>query len=372
MKNLLLSIFAIYSFFASSQQTNQSITIGGVSRTYIQYLPVGYNPSTETLPVVFVLHGLGGTAANMTGAGLSQIADTARFMVVYPQGLNNAFGQSSWNNGTQFINSTANDELFFSQLMDNYISNFNADYTRIYVTGFSMGSIMSHHLACVLNNRIAAIGAMAGTMATTDISYYTTNPLGYKTPVIHLHGTADGTVPYSSGALASLSLVPETMAFWRAQHGCASSNDSIRKPDTANDGITVDQFIYHNCDEAGAVELWRLNGADHIYLYEPVHDITEAVEIWRFFQKWQHTNASAVEVSELNYSALKIFPNPSAGTITIEGMHDANVELVNVNGTSLGQFRTNNSGMLDLNAFGTGLYYLRSERFEKPLRIVVL
>jgi len=371
MKKLLLSFFALSALFANSQQSNQTISINGVTRSYIQYLPTGYNSATESLPVVFVLHGLGGTAASMTGAGLSQIADTARFIVVYPQGLNNMLGQASWNNGTQYLSSTANDELLFSTLMDNYITDFNANISRIYVTGFSMGSIMSHHLACILNNRIAAIGAMAGPMATSDITYYSANPLGYKTPVIHLHGTADGTVPYDSGALPSLSLVPETMAFWRAQHGCSSTSDSIRKPDTANDGITVDQFVYNDCNEDGAVELWRFNGADHIYLYEPVNDITEAIEIWKFFSKWQHTNASPVGIGELNAQTVKVYPNPSNGMLTIEGLSNSKIQLIKINGTIVGEFLTDAQGSLNLSQMGAGIYLIQNEKFDKPVRIVI-
>lgn len=314
MRKLLLGFVLLAGFVANGQQTNHSISIGGVTRNYIQYLPTGFQES-ENLPVVFVLHGLGGTNTSMVGAGFNQIADTARFIVIYPNGTLNAYGQNSWNNGT-LLASTANDLGFFNQLMDSMILGKNADPARVYMTGFSMGSIMSHHMACLLNHRIAAIGAMAGTMATSDIS--TCVPV-YKTPVIHLHGDADGTVPYAGSALPSLSLVAQTMDFWKGVHGCANTYDSIRMPDNApGDNITVDRFVYNTCDPSGSLELWRLNNADHIFLYEPVNDITESKEVWRFFLRFQHSNPASAGSNELESLVFNVFPNPSNEYITIE------------------------------------------------------
>jgi polyhydroxybutyrate depolymerase len=329
-----LLLFALLFGATQAQLTQHSITVGTTSRNYYKYLPTGYQP-TEHLPVVFILHGLGGNAQQMTMAGFSLIADTARVIAIYPEGLPNSFAQNSWNNGT-LLSSAANDISFFNKMMDEMILNQNANPARIYVTGFSMGGIMSHHLACALNNRIAAIGPMAGTMSTSDIS--TCVPT-YKTPVIHLHGTADGTVPYNSGALPSLSLVHETMAFWRNVHGCAATADSTRIPDTAMDGLTVDRFVYNTCDPLGSVELWRINGADHIYLYQPVNDITEAVEVWKFFNKWQHPNPQVVGLTEIQKEkTFTVYPNPSEGNFVIELNKNSLLTLMDMQGKIVHHF----------------------------------
>ncbi len=356
MKNTLFFLFLVlFSFSAYCQLTTHTINVGGVTRNYYKYLPTGYQAS-ENLPVVFILHGLGGNAQQMTLAGFSLIADTARIIAIYPDGLTNAGGQTAWNNGT-LLSSAADDISFFNKMMDEMILNQNANPSKIYVTGFSMGGIMTHHLACALNGRIAAIGPMAGTMATSDIS--TCVPV-YATPVIHLHGTADGTVPYNSGALPSLSLVPQTMAFWRNVHSCAATADSTRIADTANDGITVDRFVYNNCNPLGSVELWRFNGADHIYLYQPVNDITEAVEIWKFFRKWQHPNPAAVGISELEkIKSFSVYPNPSSGAVKFITEFKTTLELFNVQGIRI-QSLTVNGGeeIVQLNV-SKGIYFLK-------------
>jgi polyhydroxybutyrate depolymerase len=322
-------IFTLIVLFLStslsfSQLTNETISIGGVNRTYQLYIPTGFNAQTENPDMIIIMHGLGGTNTDMVGAGFNFIADTARVIVVYPQALNNSWGMAGWNNGT-LLGSTADDIGFMHELINKGLADYHVNPARVYATGFSMGSIMSHHMACLMNNRIAAIGAMAGTMPTSDISSCV--PV-YKTPVIHLHGTADGTVPYDGAALPSLSLVPETIAFWKGVHACDATADSTRLPDTGTDTITIDRFVYDNCNPSGSLELWRFNGADHVYLYKPVNDINEMIEVWLFLRKWTHSNPTTLSLDKNQVTEFTISPNPSNGLIRITGEHAGMVRVI--------------------------------------------
>ena len=327
-KLLLLSFFSLPAFFVNAQLTNKSLTIGATTRTYKQYLPAGFDPGTESVSVIIALHGLGGTSNDIVGTGLNTIADTARIIVFYPQGVANGYGQTAWNNGT-LLSSSVDDISFMNQLMDTAILNFNADPTRVYVAGFSMGSIMSYHLACAMNNRIAAIGCMSGTMATSDISSCVP---AYVTPVIHFHGTSDGTVPYNTNPLPSLSLVPQTIDFWKTQHACGTTADSTRLADTGSDSYTVDRFVYDNCSPTGSLEHWRINGADHEYFYKPVNDFDEITETWLFFRKWQHNSPAAAGINENKETQFSVSPNPSEGSIEIESKVNGTFELYNASG----------------------------------------
>lgn len=346
----------LFTTLSYGQLTSETMSVNGVVRNYQQYLPTGLDPNSESPSLIIVLHGLGGNSSQMVSAGFNLIADTARVVAIYPQGKPNQFGQNAWNNGT-LAASTVDDLGFMHQLIDSAIVQYNVNPARVYFTGFSMGSIMSHHMACEMNNRVAAIGCMAGTMATSDIQNCV--PV-YATPVIHLHGTADGTVPYESGALPSLSLVPQTMAFWRNVHGCDATADSTRLPDIANDNITIDRFVYYNCNPTGSVELWRFNGAGHVYLYQPVNDITEGLEVWKFLSRWQHSNPTSVGIHEIPEWTSNVYPNPGTGVFTVDLSKSVVYYVTDALGTVLleGTF-TNGKNTLLLNEQPAGIYFLR-------------
>lgn len=355
MKKLLLLLCFFGTLSTHAQLTNKTLTVGSATRTYKQYLPAGLDPSTESVSVVIALHGLGGTNADLVNTGLSNIADTARIIVFYPQGLTNSYGQTAWNNGT-ILSSSANDLGFMNQLMDTAILNYNADPSRVYVSGFSMGSIMSYHLACTMNDRIAAIGCMSGTMATSDISSCTP---AYVTPVIHFHGTADGTVPYDGSALPSLSLVPQTIDFWKTKHTCDMTADSTQLPDTGADGYTVDRFVYDNCEPTASLELWRINGADHEYFYIPNNDFDEITEAWLFMRKWQHNNPATAGIEENEFANFSLAPNPSNGNITIECDRAADFVVYSMTGTELASGELiNGSNVIQLSGLSSGMYLI--------------
>lgn len=355
-KFLTLPILLFHVFATFAQLTNETISINGVNRSYKLYVPSGFNAQTESPDMIIIMHGLGGTNSDMVPMGFNLIADTARVIVVYPQGLPNSWGQNAWNNGT-LLSNTADDLGFMHALINRGEMEFNVNPARVYATGFSMGSIMSHHLACHMNQRIAAIGGMAGTMATSNIQ--NCNP-EYKTPVIHLHGTIDGTVPYNSNPLPSLSLVPETMAFWRTVHGCAATADSSRLADVVNDNITVDRFVYDGCNPTASVELYRFNGADHQYLYQPVNDITEIIHVWRFLRQWSHTDPSTLSTSDLESVGLRLYPNPATNGLRIQVSESSAYQILDLTGkvVSMGTLMQGEQ-TIDISNYQSGVYFFK-------------
>src|SRR5258708_3826848 len=78
-----------------------SFSHDGSLRSYSIHLPVSfYNQPDRRFPLVLALHGGGGTAADFIGlTHLNDKADSAGFIVVYPDGLRNPSGLRTWNAG---------------------------------------------------------------------------------------------------------------------------------------------------------------------------------------------------------------------------------------------------------------------------------
>lgn len=359
MKKLLLFVFtAISSIFAFNQQTSATIDVGGEIRDYIYYQPGIYDGSTP-VPVLFVFHGIGDQASNMAQAGFNQMSDTANFIPVYMQGTLNILSQTAWNNGTALA-STSNDLGFVAQVLDSIQTWYNIDPDRIYACGFSMGGIMSHHLYCA-NDEFDGIGSVGGPMSTIDISGCArTNPAR----IVHIHGTADGTVPYDGQALPSLSLVPQTLDFWKNYAGCQDST-VFHVADVQNDGITIDHIQYGNCSASNELEHYRMNGAGHIWPIPGQNDIWAAKVIWNFLQgqPTDYPGTSVLGVNEITQNfTLNLYPNPANTQITIETNSEINTyEISNAEGKVISKMEGLNSfeKTISLDKFENGMYFIK-------------
>lgn len=320
MKTIFTTILALATTIAFAQFSNHTVDINGTGRQYRQYLPSGLNTQTESVPLVIAMHGIGDDMQNFSNVGFSWFADTARFICVFPEGEPNSFGQNSWNNGTILLSTAEDDIGLLNKIIDDMHTNYNIDLSRVYVCGFSMGGIMTHRVACALPYRVAAIASVSGTMSDVDVN--NCEP-GRAVPVMHMHGTADATVPYSGAALPSLSLVQPTIDFWKENNNCTDSTVTPQA-DIEADGITVDKIAY----TGGGAEtnLWKENGADHQWLYYPINDIDATIEIWLFFRNKVHPNVAGVGIKEESASNLTVF---AAGN-ELHISSDKNVQLVEV------------------------------------------
>src|SRR5437868_2750685 len=76
----------------------RSLTVSGLTRTYVVYPPKGHDLKTP-LPVVLALHGATMNGPMMASfSGLNQKADEAGFIVVYPNGTG-SHSSFFWNGG---------------------------------------------------------------------------------------------------------------------------------------------------------------------------------------------------------------------------------------------------------------------------------
>jgi polyhydroxybutyrate depolymerase len=225
-----------------------TISIGGLDRSYRLYTPAGLPAAA---PLVVMLHGGFGTAQQAERAyGWDQLANSAKFAVAYPDGLNRA-----WNTNGGCCGRSAregvDDVAFITAAVGDIARDVGLDPARVYATGISNGGIMSYTLAC--NTGVfAAIGPDSATQLDPCRS-------PHPTSVMHIHGTADRMIRYDGGRGAGFAHidgppVPDVNAFWRNVDQCGAPAATTSGPVTTATA---------QCAEGRSVVLVTVDGGGH-------------------------------------------------------------------------------------------------------------
>ena len=364
MRNFILLVFMAISFVNYSQQgttITDSIMHDGAYRSYIIYIPVSYNASTAA-PLVFNFHGRGSNAIQQYYYGdFREIADTAGFLVVHPEGTVYQ-GGTHWNVGGFVGGSTIDDVGFTEALLDTLINQYNINQARIYSTGMSNGGYMSFHLACELSSRITAVASVTGSM--TPYTYSMCNPL-HPTPVLQVHGTLDATVPYNGDTWTQS--IDEVLTYWSGHNQC-DTNPTISDIPNSNplDQSTVKKYVYNNGLYGSTVEHFKVIGGGHTWpgfsfgIAGTNYDMDASIEIWRFFSQYDLNALSSLK--EISTPEITISPNPFKESFSISSSKPmfGNYSLIDATGKKLLSNQVAGETQLNINAkmLDKGIYYL--------------
>ena len=223
-----------------------TITVGGVDRGYRLYIPAGLSPAAS---LVVMLHGWTGSAEQAERQyGWNELADSAKFVVAYPDGLG-----ESWNSGGccgQASDDGVDDIGFITAAVRDIADNVGIDPARIYAAGISNGGMMAYKLAC--NTAVfAAIGPDAATQLEAC-------PAPRPMSVLHIHGTDDRLIRYDGepGTVVPIKTPtpPDVNAFWRTVDQC-------QPPATTVDGELTTSLA--ECPSGRSVELITVAGGGH-------------------------------------------------------------------------------------------------------------
>ena len=320
VKNLLSLLLLIQTMVTTAQTSYDSILIKNDWRTFLLHLPKAYNNS-HTYPLVIGLHGGGGKALQFAYTSeLSEKADSAGFIIVYPEGKKNpgALGARTWNAGyccaSNAINGT-DDVGFIDQLITTLISTFPIDTARIYATGHSNGGMMCYRLAAELSDKIAAIAVSSGTL-TRNYPFSPRRPV----PIIHFHSYKDLNVPYYGGAITGVvppvhsPPIDSVMNVWAVFNACTILNDTVHKSSTYN------EVVFKNGKCKSELNLYITYDGGHAWpggkpgggvdSDTPSTAINANFLLWNFFQR--HTLACpSTGISQVTSDQrLVVFPNP--------------------------------------------------------------
>ena len=311
-----LSLFFILTSLCAFTQT-VSFTYDGVLRNYIIHLPTGYN-SANKYPLVFNLHGYTSNATEQQLYSMMDVvANNEGFIVVYPNGIANY-----WNSGFTGVYGTGTDDVgFISAIIDSMNANYSIDLQRVYSCGMSNGGFQSYRMACELEDRIAAVASVTGSMSDSTYFYCSTSR---TVPVMQIHGTTDPVVPY--GGTFGMKPIEDVVSFWTSSNNCSSFDTTEVSNISLTDSCTADFIRITNCDYGTENWFYKIYNGGHTWpsglIDIPTNgntnrDINASQRIWDFFSMYTLSSGTS-NIREIQ-TETTLWPNPAAtGAFTVE------------------------------------------------------
>ena len=177
--SIIISILTIS--MVTNAQTRKTITSEGQKREYLQYAPSDLGSKR---PLIISCHGMNQSAQYQWDMlkDAKTLADKEKFVIVLPEGINNGWDIS----GDRDIN-------LIKDLIAQMKKDFDIDENRVYLSGFSMGGMLTYHAMNKIPDVIAAFAPISG-YPMWGFTYTGKRAI----PVIHHHGTGDDVCVYSN------------------------------------------------------------------------------------------------------------------------------------------------------------------------------
>jgi len=274
-----------------SEVINASIEHGGLTRDYQLYKPANLG---ENAPLLFVLHGYGGSANLIRNySAMNAQADLHGFMVCYPQGIVDDFGNPFWNVGYDFhMNESVDDSDFLKTLAVLLQSEYQLSNKFTFATGMSNGGDMCYLLACEQSDTFKAIAPVAGTMMQNIYD----NCAQDSMPVLAINGDNDsitlweGDLDNSDGYGVYMPVL-DAFEFWGVQNDCGEFITEDLPDIVTTDNSDVTALKHTTCINNNQVWLYRINNGGHDWPKSSGNqDISASSEIWSFFSIYIDNN----------------------------------------------------------------------------------
>jgi len=266
-------------------------------RCWWTFVPDAVKTNTNSTPIVIDMHGGGGCASMQAGFSgwkeLSASLGADGFIVAWPQGSGNQWGScgsdcAKVRDGSKAIHSV--DDVTFLSDMIAYMAKSQSstsvtkglvDPEKVFLTGFSMGCMMSHRFAMEKSNITAGFGCHGGALIRDASVTFAADKTKYDiqpTPAYMTGGTADSWFDTSTEAYAA----------WSAYDNCGSA---VVTSVTLTDPTTAARLSVSTAPAppTPAVQVASLNmtGGTHTL------DTRMANYTWQFLQRYKRTGAFA-------------------------------------------------------------------------------
>ena len=239
-------------------------------------VPAGYDHGAGA-PLLLVLHGFGANAyTQLAYTGLDELVVEEGALLLAPEGTLNGDGKQFWNASPaccDFEGTGVDDVGYLTTLIDEVSAEWNVN--AVYLFGHSNGGYMSYRMACDRADRIDGMVSLAGLAMADDSACQPAR----EVPVLQIHGTADGTVPYDGGNSEPGAMASATL--WAGHNGCtggAQASGASLDLDSTIAGAETGVEVFAGCPDTAGVELWTIEGGGHI----PVVTDAFRAEVWQF------------------------------------------------------------------------------------------
>jgi polyhydroxybutyrate depolymerase len=222
-------------------------------------------------PLIVLLHGYGATGFVQTSYfHLKSLTGADAALFIAPDGTTDAGGKQFWNADPaccDFGNTGVDDVAYLGKLVDDIVAEWPVDKNAVFFLGHSNGGYMSYRMGCERADTISAVVSLAGNAASTPSACNPSKPVS----VLHLHGTADATVPYTGGSGVGGVGAVSSVEQWATHDGCGPTRTSTvtLDLDTVVAGAETHGETTNGCPSKVAVDLWSLEGSSHIPIFDP-------------------------------------------------------------------------------------------------------
>lgn len=257
-KILLLLFVLIMSSYNLKGQI-EDIQVGTTTRKMLVYAPADIEPNR---PLLLSLHGLNQDIAyQQNQTKWEDVAKANNFVVVYPGGINNSWDIS----GTR-------DTDFILAIIDEMYNRYGIDRNRVYLSGFSMGGMMTYHAATKIADKIAAFAPVSGYLMGGP-NTNSSRPV----PIIHTHGTTDDVVVYSG--------VQRCMDAWIARNNCPTAAVLTKPYPADKPSSNGSKYYWGPGTDSVEIVLLSLQGVGHWHSNNS-GGVHTSQEIWNFCKRF--------------------------------------------------------------------------------------
>ena len=255
--------------FMLPSSAQEKLKVGGTEREYKIYVPKDLGAKR---PLLISCHGMNQDAAYQMGMlDIKSVADTAKFVTVFPEGISKSWDLS----GNRDIN-------FMLAIIDEMVEKYDIDRGRVYLSGFSMGGMFTYHAMNKIADHIAAFAPISG----YPMGGATASPNVRPIPIIHTHGTSDDVVTFSN--------VQKNLNVWIKHNGCPETAEVTKKYRNA---AHITRHVWGPGNDNVEVVLMEMANKGHWISND--NGVKTGDEIWRFCSLYSIEVAGPVEKSQI-------------------------------------------------------------------------